>query len=190
MAHNDDCPDDPTGFHNHSSDGYTVGLYRGFASRAIVVPGGAPAPITLYQQEKPYHCKSADKRPAKHFNITLDDPAGRDVRLKVSNTPQWETEVGWEGPIASITVVLGAYPGPPSNNRPDLVELKKGEGQVASIWVDTYDPPASSGIVVKEKDKKGKERGGVVAMQSSGDTWVIYNNAQTCPKQCGDATSP
>lgn len=169
-----ECPDDPTGCEETTQDGYAITFYKGFLSAAAVTPMGGSAK-SLYRQVGSYRPQTSSKKPASKCGVRLRDPNGRDVRLKLTNEPQVETDTGWEGPIVSLTVVLGDRGGAPIiNTNPELVKVQQGEDQIVSITVQTRAAAAGS---------TETSRGGVQAL-SGGDTWVLDDNASTCPKQC------
>ena len=175
MVDDDCCPDDPAGCETAGDGDYRITFYKGFMRLALVdTPGGGK---TLYDQgvNNPYVVGGTGKRPpADRFKLRLESP-GKDVQLRVDNSPL-DPET-YKGPIESITVVTGEPSGPPIVDS-DRVRIITGGEKVLAIYVHLR---KASGV----EGDRGKGGGRPRDMEGGPtETWVIENNAQTCPRQC------
>lgn len=156
---------------------YTMTLYEGFVGSSSVRPNGVDA-VQLYQQTGVYKVPGGKNPDPKSFVVLQGGPNNRNLRLDIDDTAESGHQ---KGPVKRITVTFRDVPSttPPSNNEPGLVQIIGSDKDVESIFVEVYShaleelsPQAAAGTT------------GSGSGDTGGETWVVDNDAKTCPPHC------
>lgn len=177
-----DCPEDPSGCATETSPSgqFKATFYKGFASSITASPNGG-SPETVYQQKDVYFTNNGkgNTNVGSKFRVRLEDVAGsKDVMLLVDNAPlDYATQ---KGPVKCIEVTVGNPAQPWKNEFGSPVMVTQGKQYVINVVVNgsgcgtTGQPGAGGG-----QKPRGEDDG-----DGDSTTWVINNNAQTCPAEC------